>query len=970
MSASKTSRVLGALLVAGLGVVTGLRATNRPAVVEQPVDTGKITAAYRNLPLSFEPSQGRSSKDVRFSARGDGYGLYLTSAEALLALHAKDGGKGKSALLRMRLDGARKNVAAAGQNRLPGVSNYFIGKEPSAWRRNVPNFAKVKYEGVYPGVDLVYYGNQRKLEYDFVVKPGADPASIRLSFEGADRVSIDRTGDLVLGVQDRTIRQHKPVVYQQVNGERKPVRGEYTQLASNSVGFLIADYDDTRPLVIDPVLSYSGYIGGDNRDIARNVVVDPDGNAYLTGLTFSGNYPVPGAAQNGRRGPVDAFVTKVNAAGNGLVFSTYLGGSGDENIFPAADLSDIFCGGLALDGQRQVYVTGYTNSNDFPLVSPVQVVNSGNGDAFVTKLNANGNGLIYSTYLGGRQRDAGFGIAVANSSDGPNAYIIGETGSNDFNIANPYQAANAGGVDAFVTRLNAAGSGMIYSTYLGGTGNERGTAVAVGPQGNLYATGTTLSADFPVTANAYAVAGIGSSDVFVTKLRDLGANDDPTQLIDYSTFFGGSGENVGTGIAVDRVGNAYISGYTTSTDLPTIDPLVIPNVYDGSVYGGHPGGPGGGQSDGFFAKFDPTRSGTDSLRKASYVGGDGEDVATGIAVNPVNGDPASTDYVAYIAGWTTSSNYPTVAALRTSLVGGQDVFVSKIGSNGSTFEYSTYLGGALDDVGTGVAVDGLGRAYIVGSSSSGNYPVIVAGGGYNGGPTDNVVSRLSSPPGAPTDLIGNAASPTRIDLTWSDNSDNEGNLAGDGFQIERLDPPTAANPLPSFRVVGRTGPNVDVFTDESAAFPLEPDTTYTYRVRAVNDFGASAYSNVAVVTTLPVPPAAPSNLTAVALNQTSVQLDWTDGSDNETGFEIERAPETAPGTGTPGTYAPIVVTGPDVETYTDTGLTTFTLYFYRIRAVNLGGPSLDLGPVSVRTHDNPPNAPTGLTATTLSNTSI
>ena len=969
MSANKTPRVLGALLAAGLGVSAGLRVANRPATVRHADDVARMSAAYDSLPLSFEPNRGQAPDDVRFSARGNGYGLFLTSTQAVLAMKAPQGAKSADALLRMNLRGARQDARSAGVHQLPGISNYFIGKDRSKWRTHVPNYAQVKYDAVYPGVDLVYYGNQRRLEYDFLVKPGANPGAIRLGFDGADRISIDKGGDLVLSLQGREIRQHRPVIYQQLDGVRKPVSGGYQLLAKNEVGFSLGDYDQSKPLVIDPVLSYSGYLGGPNRDVARNIAVDPDGNAYITGFTFSPNFT---GLPTGPRGACDAFVTKMRSDGQALVYSSYLGGNGNENIFLAPDnVTEIQCGAVAIDGQRQAYLTGYTDSLDFPLVAPIQVANGGNGDAFVTKLSGDGSTIIYSTYLGGRNRDAGNAIAVAQGADGPNTYVVGETRSHDFNIANPYQQFKGGdnsGIstdsDAFVTRINAAGSGLIYSTYLGGSADERGQAIAVGPNGNLYAAGVTLSDNFPTTSNAYSQTGVGSSDVFVTKLRDLGAQDDPSQLVEYSSYFGGTGENNATSIAVDRLGRAYIAGYTTSTDLPVVSPTIIPGTYDGSQYGGRSGGVGG-LSDGFVAKFDPSASGAASLLQATYLGGNGQDVATGIAVSPVSSNPNSGDYVAYVTGWTTSTNYPTVAALRTSLVGGQDIFVSKITAPGTSFEYSTYLGGSVNDVASGIAVDGSGRAYVTGSTQSNDYPVIVTGRGPIGGTSDVVITRLISPPGAPSNLSGIATGPTQIDLTWVDNSDNEGDAGGVGFQIERL---TGSG---AFQVVGTTAPNVPTFSDGlNASFPLQPETSYVYRVRAVSTVGASAYSNAIIVVTLPIPPADPSGLTATAISQTSVRLDWSDNSTNETAFEIERAPETSVGSGQPGTFAQVGSAGANATTYVDNGLAVFTTYFYRVRATNLGGPSGYAGPVQVRTFDTIPTAPINLSAVTVSNTSI
>ena len=343
-------------------------------------------------------------------------------------------------------------------------ANYFIGNDPDKWRTNVPTYAKVQYQDVYPGVDLVYYGNQRQLEYDLVVGPGADPAAIALSFEGVKGLRIDAQGDLVLDTPGGEVRQHKPLVYQEVDGVRREIAGAYVLNAERQVGFQVAAYDASQPLIIDPVLVYSTYLGGGGGG-GHGIAVDASGNAYVTGFTASTDFPTASPFQGTFGGLIlIAFVTQLDAAGSALVYSTYLGGSG----FIVFDQGT----GIAVDASGNAYVTGNTNSTDFPTASPFQPAFGGGsfpGDAFVTKFNAAGSALVYSSYLGGTGTDAGQDIALDTAG---NAYVSGVTDSTDFPTASPFQAANAGSDDAFVTKFNAAGSDLVYSTYLGGSGDE------------------------------------------------------------------------------------------------------------------------------------------------------------------------------------------------------------------------------------------------------------------------------------------------------------------------------------------------------------------------------------------------------------------------------------------------------------------------------------------------------------------
>jgi uncharacterized protein (TIGR03437 family) len=697
----------------------------------------QLVAAYGKLPLSFEANQGQSDGQVKFLSRGRGYTLFLTSTEAVLQLRTSDLGSRlhrdrlrserpgnpqsafrnpqseilQSAVLRLALVGANPETEVVGREELPGKSNYFIGNDPAKWRTNVPTYRKVEYREVYPGVSLVYYGNPAaagQLEYDFVVAPGADPGQIRLGVEGAGRVEVDAEGDLVLqAAAGGQVRFHKPLVYQEVAGTRREVEGSFTLRSSSlksaignpqsqEVGFQLAAYDASNPLVIDPVLAYSTYLGGSGDDSGYGIAVDSSGNAYVTGYTFSSNFPAANPLQASNRGNMDVFVTKLNAAGSALVYSTYLGGSGDDSGH-----------GIAVDSSGSAYVTGYTTSSNFPTANALQPsYGGGKCDAFVTKLNAAGSALVYSTYLGGGYSDEAFGIAVDPSG---NAYVTGLTDSSNFPTANALQASLRGYGDAFVGKLNAAGSALVYSTYLGGSGDDGGYGIAVDSSGNAYVTGYTWSGNFP-TANALQASN-GGSDAFVTRLNAAGS------ALVYSTYLGGSGEDGGYGIAVDSSGNAYVTGYAWSTNFPTANALQRSNR---------------GFINAFVTKLNAAGS---ALVYSTYLGGGTIDRGYAIAVDSSGN--------ARVTGGTYSSDFPTANALQASKGGLINAFVTELNAAGSALAYSTYLGG--EDEGGGIAVDSSGNAYVAGYTSSRNFPTAAAlQPAYGGGGYDAFVAKISS----------------------------------------------------------------------------------------------------------------------------------------------------------------------------------------------------------------------------------
>ena len=664
-----------------------------------------VCAAQAEVPVTFEENAGQTDGEVRFLARSRGYTLYLTQREAVAVLQREHEAP---AVVRMRLLNANPAPVVRGEQLQEGRSNYLIGRR---WTTNVAHYGRVRLSDVYDGIDVVHYGARKELEYDFVVAPGADPRQIRLQFDGAERIEVGERGDLLLHLRDSVLRHKAPIAYQTSDGKRRPVRAAYRRLGARTFAIDLGTYDATRSLVIDPILVYSTYLGGSGRDFANGIAVDAGLNAYVTGSTNSLDFPTANAVQAAYGGGAfDAFVSKLNAAGTALVYSTYLGGSGSDSGR-----------GIAVDSAGNAYVTGETTSANFPTANPIQAVYAGGTDAFLVKLNAAGSALVYSTYLGGTAQDTGNGVAV----DGPgNAYVTGETRSANFPTANALQAVFAGGLrDAFVTKVNAAGSALVYSTYVGGSDQDFGQGIAVDAAGNAAVTGTTISTNFP-TANAVQAANGGFSEAFVFKLNAAGS------AFLYSTYLGGNGINeFGTGIALDATGNAYVTGTTSSTNFPLLNPWRATLS---------------GANDAFATKLSPTGS----LVYSTYLG---SNTGYGIAV-----DDAGT---ATIAGLT-QGDTPTVNPVQAAYGGGTaDGFVTRLNPSGAAALYSTYLGGSAEDFATAVDVDNAAAAYVTGTTSSANFPTFNPLQATLRGTEDAFVTKLQDtvvvpPAAAPVPLAG------------------------------------------------------------------------------------------------------------------------------------------------------------------------------------------------------------------------
>ena len=686
-----------------------------------PLAANALTA---NLPLSFEPNRGQTNSQVKFLARASGYNVFLMPTEAVFALRtqgetraqsntkSEQPGRERLSVLRLALKGANPQAPARGIDRLPGVKNYLIGSDSSRWQTDVPTYGKVRFEEIYPGINLSYYGSQRQLEYDFEIAPGADPAEIKLSCDGARSLKIDADGDLILKLKGGELRQHKPVVYQELNGQRVAIDGRFVIRGRREIGFEIDKYDTDRPLVIDPTLVYSTYLGAAGNDSGSSIDIDNNGNIYITGTTSSTAFPTQNPFHPSNAGLDDVFVTKLNPAGSSILYSTYVGGAGN-------DRSD----GLFVDRiSGAAYVVGRVDalSVDFPTTPGAfaTTYRGGDFDAFILKLNPAGDNLAYSTFLGGEENDSAVGVAADASG---NAYVTGGTRSDGFpTTPNAVQFTVAGDTDAYLVKFNAAGSAILYSTLLGGGATDRGSSVKIDDAGNAYLVGYTSSQDFP-TESAFQNSLAGSFDAFVARID---TNASGVASLVFCSYLGGSSDDKGYGLALDPGNDVYVAGQTTSTDFPLLNPAQAAK---------------GGSFDAFVARI--SSSGTKLY--ATYLGGTGDDRATGIAVNSAGN--------AYVTGFTASTNFPTAIPLQLFNGGGTDMFVAKLNSSGNGLLYSTYLGGSANEDFTStttfsgnIAVDSGGIAYVTGYTASSNFPTIAPFQGTNaGGASDAFIAKIS-----------------------------------------------------------------------------------------------------------------------------------------------------------------------------------------------------------------------------------
>jgi hypothetical protein len=722
----------------------------------------------------------------------------------------------------MRLSGGSRVPALTGLDELPGKSNYFIGNDPSKWRTGVANFGRVAEKGVYPGIDLVYHGNQGQLEYDFDLAPYADPGRIRFALEGAQGMRIDSQGALLVKVDGGELRFCRPVALQEVKGRKSPISVGYALHGKNEVTFRLASYDRRLPLVIDPILAYSTYLGGSNIDSANGIAVAPDGTAFIAGGTFSTDFPTVHALQPNDGGPYDfpqdAFVSKISADGSTLVYSTYLGG-GNQDV----------ANGIAVDAAGEAFVVGTTFSARFPVTAgSINTLCGGDGqcgatwnpqgfivsNAFIAKLNTAGSGLLYSTYLGNYEDVQGLAIAVDGAL---NAYVTGTVSPNIMETTPltppetpppPFPTTSTAfeptydnvtedqygicktvcsGTNAFITKIDAPGDGILYSSYLGGDNTSYGYGIGVDSSANAYVTGLTYSdTGFPLTpATALQATYSGAGDAFLTKVSTTGSG---AASLAYSSFLGGSGIDQANAVAVDASANVYITGATTSVSNTlgftppaggyqtncTLDSL---GVCEGDV---------------FVAKMNPALSGSASLLYFTYLGGSFADSGNGIAVDPSGN--------IFITGKTVSTNFPIAGAVFQRVYGGgnSDAFVAELtpGNPPATaLVYSTYLGGTNTDIAYGIAVDITDDAFVAGQTCSLDFPLSAPLQETPGGNCDAFVSKIIPSGGVSvipaglifpnTDLLttspaqtitltngGNAAlSITSIAITGADNAD-------------------------------------------------------------------------------------------------------------------------------------------------------------------------------------------------------
>ena len=656
------------------------------AALGLPVLSFAQSLAPAARPINFEPNYGQTDAQVRYLAHLDRSSVFFTPTEAVLSLNSE--AAGKSDILHIRWIGSPSTASVSAEDPLPGKVNYLIGKDRSKWHTDVPTFAKVRYHGIFDGVDAAFYGGQGQLEYDVILAPGADLHKVRFAYEGAQQISTDHDGDLVLKLEHGEVRQHLPKVYQEVGGRQRALQAKYIIASDQTVGFDVQGADPKRALVIDPTLAYSSYLGSTTQDNVNGIAVDQYGRAYVVGNTTSG-FPTKNPIQ-GDQPFTDVFVTKFEATGGGLIYSTYLGGNSGENG-----------NAIAVDRNGNAYVAGETGSTDFPFTpGSYQSPNTDSDNGFIVKISPSGSSIVYAVSYGGGDSDAINAIALDALH---RVYVTGFTCSTNLPLVNAYQSVDNsqncadGGGSAFVARLNAAGTALDYSTYLDGSFASFGEGIAVDSSDSAYVTGWTESPDFPVTPGAFQTTmpapgnTIGVHSGFVSKL-----SPDGTALL-WSTFLGGSSSDQPNAITVDSSNRAYVTGTATSTNFP-----VTAGAYRKTMRS---------NSMAFVTKLWATGGG---LIYSTLLGGTGGDGGLSIAVDTAG--------EAYVAGVTYSTDFPVKNGIQATNHGNGDAFVTKLAPSGGSLVYSTYLGGSGSDSASCIRLDSSGAAYVGGTTWSGNFP--------------------------------------------------------------------------------------------------------------------------------------------------------------------------------------------------------------------------------------------------------
>jgi len=661
--------------------------------------TAALAMAAR-LPVAFEPNRGQEPGQADFIVHTPGAALTLRAGRAEWI--------SRQARVAVVFESTRRGVRGQGEDALPGVVNYLIGNEPSRWLKNIPTFSRVRYRDLYPGIDVVYYVNDGRLEYDLVLARGADPGRVRLRVEGAQGLRLDEAGDLVIATAGGELRQHRPVIYQESNGERHELAGSY-QLRGREVRFALGPYDRSRPLVIDPALTWASYLlpSPALNAQASSVALDSAGNIYMTGTVLT-------------TGPLnEVFLAKLNPSGTTLAFETLIGGSGAS--------SDGYA--IAVDAAGDIYLAGDTSSAYFPADTTYLDYYAGySQDAFVMELTSAGN-VVFSHYFGGSGGDVIYGLALDAAHD---VYVVGSTNSPDMFVT--AGAKEAGGVDVFVAAFAATTGQLIYSTYLGGSGDDYGNAIAVDAAGDAFVTGSTSSSNFPVAGSPFQSTLKGGADAFVAKIGPPGG------ALIYSTYLGGSLNDEGNGIAVDPSGAVYVTGDTASTDFPIVKPGAFQSTY------------GGGANDAFVTRL--AGSGQ-TLLYSTYLGGSGADAGYAIAIDSTGN--------AYITGSSASTNYPVTGdAFQGSSQGATNAIVTGLNATGSGLLFSSYLGGNnaaptatggtnYGDYGTTVALNCAAGLVVAGATSSTNFPTTSGAvtPAYPGGTSDAFVAQIAAGGGIP-----------------------------------------------------------------------------------------------------------------------------------------------------------------------------------------------------------------------------